>query len=61
MQVTITADEYRECWEYRDVELKLPTDRFSLADALERARVPEGTDYELHSFNDWPELSLIHI
>lgn len=55
MQVTITADEYRECWEYRDVELKLPTDKFSIADALERARVPEGNDYELHSFDDWPE------
>ena len=29
-------------------------DRFSLADALERARVPDG-GYELHSFYDWPE------
>lgn len=55
MQVTITADEYKERWEYNGVKLELPTDRFSIADALERARVPDGTDYELHSFNDWPE------
>ena len=49
MQVTITADEYKDCRGYSDVELELPTDRFSLADALERARVPDG-GYELHSF-----------
>lgn len=55
MQVTITAEEYRERWEYSSVKLKLPTDRFSIADTLERARVPDGTDYELHSFDDWPE------
>lgn len=54
MQVTITADEYKDCRGYSDVELELPTDRFSLADALERARVPDG-GYELHSFYDWPE------
>lgn len=54
MQVKITADVHRGHRGYQGVILELPTDRFCLADAMERARVPDGGGYELHRFNDWP-------
>ena len=38
MQVTITADEYKDCRGYSDVELELPTDRFRAALAVTGVR-----------------------
>ena len=57
MQVTITANIHRGHRGYNSVTLELPADRFSLADALECARVPQGGGYELHRFAGWPEFT----
>lgn len=57
MEVTITADIHRGRRGYHGVILELPTDRFSLLDAMECARVPDGGGYELHRFSGWPEFT----
>ncbi|ODR28348.1 antirestriction protein ArdA [Eisenbergiella tayi] len=54
MFVTIIADKYKGRRGYKGAPLELPAGRFSMEDALERARVPEGGDYELHQFRGWP-------
>nr|WP_308625378.1 hypothetical protein [uncultured Eisenbergiella sp.] len=54
MQVRITADEYKGKRGYDGADVELPASRFGLADALQRAHVPEGDGYELHSFEKWP-------
>ena len=54
MFVTIIADKYKGRRGYKGAPLELPAGRFSMEDALERARVPEGGGYELHQFQGWP-------
>lgn len=54
MFVTIIADKYKGRRGYKEAPLELPAGRFSMEDALERARVPEGGGYELHQFQGWP-------
>lgn len=53
-QVHITADKYRGKRGYEGATVELPASRFELEDALQRARVPDGGGYELHSFSGCP-------
>ena len=50
MFVTIIADKYKGRRGYKGAPLELPAGRFSMEDALERARVPEGGGYEPVSY-----------
>lgn len=61
MQVRITADEYKGKRGYEGADVELPASRFGLADALQRAHVPEGGGYELHSFRKWPGFLSRHL
>lgn len=55
MQINITADEYRGKRGYEGANIELPAGRFELADALQRAHVPDGGGYELHRFSGCPK------
>lgn len=54
MIVKIVADKCRGERGYEGAKIKLPTNHFALADALQRAQVPEGGGYSLHKFEDCP-------
>ena len=55
MIVKISADWRRGERGYEGAEIKLPANHFALADALQRAQVPEGGGYSLHKFADCPD------
>lgn len=55
MIVKISADQRRGERGYEGAEVRLPANRFALADALQRAQVPEGGGYLLHKFGDCPD------
>ena len=54
MEVIITADKLKERRGYKGAVLELPADKYTFADALERARVPEGGTFQLRWFRCWP-------
>lgn len=54
MIVKISADQRRGQRGYEGAEIRLPANHFALADALQRAQVPEGGGYSLHKFEDCP-------
>ncbi|WP_270816158.1 hypothetical protein [Hungatella effluvii] len=54
MQVTITANLYRGKRGYEGADLSLPASRFAIADAFQRAQVPEEDRYGLCRFEGWP-------
>lgn len=54
MIVKISADQRRGERGYEGAEIRLPANHFALADALQRAQVPEGGGYSLHKFADCP-------
>lgn len=54
MKVKISADQRRGKRGYEGAEIKLPASHYALADALQRAQVPEGGGYSLHKFEDCP-------
>ncbi|WP_455617029.1 antirestriction protein ArdA [Eisenbergiella sp.] len=53
MEVIITADKLKERRGYEGAILELPADKYTFADVLERARVPEGGTFQLSPVN-WP-------
>ena len=55
MIVKISADKCRGRRRYEGAEIRLPANRFALADALQRAQVPEGCGYSLHGFEGCPD------
>lgn len=58
MEVIITADKLRGRRGYEGAGLELPADKYTFADALERARVPEGGTFQLSQFRGWPSFLL---
>lgn len=54
MRVTIAAEECNGKRGFERASVELPASRFELADALQRAHVPEGGGYEMQSFEGWP-------
>lgn len=54
MQVTISANLYREQRGYEGADLSLPASRFAIADALQRAQILEEDRYGLCRFEGWP-------
>lgn len=54
MQVTIYAEQHRERNGYQGADLKLPAGRFAVADAFQRAHMPEEGGYYMARFIGWP-------
>lgn len=55
MIVKISSDQRHGERGYEGAEIRLPANHFALADALQRAQVPEGGGYSLHRFGDCPD------
>lgn len=61
MQVNITADQYRGQKGYAGAELELPASQLAIADALQRAHVPEKGGYQTYQFKGWPDFLFMYL